>query len=294
MKVKKRKYTRFSPRIRSRHPSHSILRARYGMIKKLPFRSIIRLGSTTENNDSKVKVELNSVRSVQNSSSKLRMKRCFTDNDVQTALWWIYKTRTKTSHELVNQKTESLEDIVDLPYPIVAKSFYGSRNRGNTKINNLEEMKKFLSTNTPSNYLYEVYHNYAREYRLHVSKNGCFYSCRKVLKKDTPDEHKWYRNDDHCNWIREDGDNIELFDKPGNWDSIVSECVKALNSVGLDFGACDVRVQSSKTNAENPHFVIIEINSAPSFGSNREELTYVSRKYLDELPKLLIDKHERI
>src|SRR5699024_283185 len=112
--------------------------------------------------------------------------------------------------------------------------------------------------------------------------------CRKVLKRDTPQEHRWYRNDDYCNWIREDGDNQELFDKPVNWDAIVEESVKALNAVGLDIGAVDVKVQSAynsnEEKRENPKLFIKEINSAPSIGEITEQ------KYLKELTKLIEEK----
>lgn len=277
---------KFRPRIRSRHPSHSILRARNKTLPLMPFRSIIRLGSTTEIEDSRIKVELNTVEAIKNSSSKLRMKQCFTKEGVQTAKWWLYKNGSFNSQEKISTNC----GIDDLPFPIIAKSFFGSRNKGNTKINNAEELNTWMKGKNLSNYLFEVFHNYAREYRLHVTKDGCFYACRKVLKRDTPDEHKWYRNDEHCNWIREDGNNVELFDKPNNWDDIVNDCVKALKSVGLDFGACDLRVQSS-TNSEGnkrkePHYIVVEINSAPSFGDVTKD------KYIEIIPKLLNDKYK--
>jgi len=285
MITRRKKVTRFRPRIRSRHPSHKILRSRFKNLPLLPFRSVIRLGSTTSTPEG-IKVELNTVEAVRNSSSKLLMKQCFTENNVQTAKWWLH-----TAGAFTDQSTRELIQSVDLPFPIVAKSFYGSRNRGNTKINNVEELNSWMEGKNLSNYLFEVFHNYAREYRLHVSKNGCFYACRKVLKRDTPDDHKWYRNDDHCNWIREDSDNQELFDKPVNWDNIIDECVKAVKAVGLDFGAVDLRIQSSTDSdgneRSNPHFIIVEINSAPSFGQ------ITSEKYINEIPKLLKQKYEQ-
>ena len=137
-----------------------------------------------------------------------------------------------------------------------------------------------------SSYLFEKFYSYVREYRIHVSKNGCFYTCRKMLKTDCKeDKNAWQRHDDNCVWMVEEN---PLFDKPANWDTIVSECVKALQSVGLDIGACDVRVQSAKDSKGNKRkevdFIIIEINSAPSMGERTEI------EYLKELPKLLKDK----
>ena len=50
--MRKKKYTLFRPMIRSRHPSHSILRNRFKHLKLLPFKSVIRLGSSTQVSDS--------------------------------------------------------------------------------------------------------------------------------------------------------------------------------------------------------------------------------------------------
>ena len=132
--------------------------------------------------------------------------------------------------------------------------------------------------NNSDSYIIEKYYNYSKEYRLHVTKDGCFYACRKMLKEDA--EERWHRHDMNSVWIMEEN---PLFDKPSNWDSIVGECVKALNAVGLDIGACDVKVQSEKgkRNDFTPDFIILEINSAPSLG----EVT--AQKYIQKLSQIV-------
>lgn len=270
------------PRVRSRHPSHNVIRPAKRKLEKLPFRSLIRLGSTTElTNGIKYDVVLNEPSAIKNSSNKLAMKRCFHSLGVKTAKWWVY------DRGFVEHEDGKRAEVSSLPYPVVAKSFYGSRGKGNTKIDNAEQMQEFLRNHQANRYIYEVFHNYAREYRLHMNKWGCFYTCRKMMKKDTPDEKKWFRNDQNCVWVREDSDS-GLFDKPANWEHIVNECAKALQSVGLDFGAVDLRVQSATESGgkrSNPDFIVIEINSAPSFGDVTAE------KYIEMLPKLLKDKY---
>lgn len=264
-------------RVKSRHPSHSVLRRKNGGIL-VPVLACVRFGSLTEwsrrdPNTGRV-YELNSVEAIKTSMNKLLMKEAFTENEVSTADWW-------TIREIEQQE--------EIPFPILAKLKFGSRGRGMVRINNQEELTNFLNrgeTRTRDRYIFERYYNYVREYRLHVSKDGCFYACRKMLKSDTPEEQRWFRNDSNCVWYLEDN---EAFDRPVNWNSIVQECVKALNAVGLDFGACDVRVQGS-TNGdgerrESPKFIIVEINSAPSFG----EVT--AEKYKKELPKILKSKY---
>lgn len=239
-------------------------------LAKLPFRSLVRLGSTTPSEDKRT--ELNSIEAIKNSSSKLRMKNCFTKGGVKTADW----IQPKSKDEIRNFFNKNKES------GIVLKSHMGSRGRGNILARTNAELEGWLNQhNDIGSYIVEKFYNYAREYRLHVDKDGCFYTCRKMIKSDVPENKRWYKNNDNCVWIMEDNPS---FDKPSNWNTVISECVKACVAVGLDFGAVDLRIQSAKA-GKNPDFIVVEINSAPSFG----EVTL--QKYLERLPKLLKDKH---
>jgi D-alanine-D-alanine ligase-like ATP-grasp enzyme len=276
-----KKFTRFRTVIFSRHPSHDKLR---GKLPLLPFRSVIRLGSTTPSNPRLNRIELNSIESVKISSNKLLMKQKFTEAGVKTADWWTFgggDIMLKNSSDNQNR-----DDISTLPYPIVVKHIRGSRGTGNYKIDNQEQLKQWIVGKTLFNYIAEAYTTMNREYRLHVSKNGCFYTCRKVLKSDTPEYQRWFRNDSNSNWLVADN---ESFDKPVNWDLIVEDCKKALTAIGADILAFDVKVQSAKKAngvvRENPEWIILESNSAPSMGA----ITLI--KYLTEIPKLLLDKY---
>lgn len=278
--------------IRSRHPSHFPIREK---LQKLPFRGIVRFGSISTieeiNQERRRKgyrpitnhVECNSTQSVKNSSSKLLMKRCFTQAGVKTADWWTLDRGLEFMSKVTNTNTH----IGSLPFPVVSKSHYGSRGMGNTLLNSREELEAWMVGKTLNNYIFEKYYSYSREYRLHITSKGCFYTNRKMLKRDAPEGNKWQRHDDNCVWILE---NNPAFDKPNNWNEIVEHSIKALNAVGLDIGAVDVRVQSSTKQNGKPReiidFIIVEINSAPSFGEVTEE------KYLIEIPKVLIKKHE--
>ena len=256
--------------ILSRHPSHNILRDK---LSRMPFKGLVRLGSTTPTS-AKLKAlygdkiaELNSIESIKNSASKIRMKNCFEKAGVISA-------EDMKEGLILNWAKDRL--------PIVAKSEFGSRGKGNTLIKTIEELNTWVKGKNISNYVFEKYYSYNREYRLHVTKDGCFYTCRKMLKSDTPEKDRWFKNDSNSSWILETN---ELFDKPVNWKSIESECVKALLAVGLHIGACDVRVQSTldgKGRArKEPLFIVIEINSAPSLG----EIT--AQKYLEKIPEVL-------
>lgn len=283
----KEKIKDFKIRVLTRHPSYVPLKSK---LPRIPFRSVVRFGSTTEVENTIMKggniVEINTVEGVKNSASKILMKKCFTLHKIPTANWYLYREEEK---DFVNMSEITEHPVIvkieDLPYPIVAKHEYGSKGRGNYKLDTQQDLEEFLTKREAdlSHFLYEKFiKNMSREYRLHITSDGCFYTCRKLLKSSTPEEKRWIRNDSTCVWILDE--NI-LFDKPINWDKIVESCVEAQKSLKLDICGFDVRVQSAKNTKgelrENPSFAIIESGTGCSLG----EVT--TEKYLETLPKLI-------
>lgn len=272
---------KFYPRIRSRHPSHNGIRKN---LEKMPFRSVVRLGSTTVEANVGNK-EVNSVEAVKTSSNKMLMKRRFKENLVNTAIWAELDTYVDVNDESIEFSTD-VTGVNSIKFPVVAKHIYGSRGTGNFLLKSKEEFNNWKQGKELSKYIIEKFYNYSREYRLHVTSEGCFYTCRKMLKSDTPEENRWFRNDSNSVWVLEENDK---FDKPINWDEVVDHSVRALKAVGLDIGAIDVKIQSSKNNngeyRERCDFIILETNSAPSFG----EITLM--KYKEEIPKVLKNKY---
>ena len=231
-------------------------------------RAVVRLGSVTE---MKCDVEINSVESIKNSSSKLRMKQCFDKAGVRTAKWG----QANNEEELLilaNSLTENWKSF------LVSKSLYGSRGIGNTLIKNEEQLRNWCNNRHLNNYIFEKYYNYTREYRLHISEEGCFYTCRKLLKEGTPNDKKWMRNEETCVWILEENPS---FNKPSNWNLIVEDCVKALKSIGADVLSFDVRT------SKDEDWILIECNSASSFGEK------TLQKYIEEIPKIINRKLEK-
>lgn len=271
IKPKLKTITSFTPQVRSMHPSHRVLK---GALNKVKARVIVRLGSTTTTQEAyptktaeklaKV-IQINTVEAIKNSSSKLLMKNKFTEAGVKTAQWWTVRNNTT--------------DLATLPYPIVSKSLHGSRGKGNAKHDTQEQLEAWMVGKNLSNYIFEKFYTYSKEYRLHVTNDGCFYTCRKLLRNDTPESEQWHRHDENSVWIVEEN---PAFKKPSNWDDIVEDCINAKNALGLDICAFDVKTQgSSKT---NPEWIILESCSAPSFG----EITAI--KYKEELNRLILQK----
>ncbi len=284
---KVKKITKFRSRVRSRHPSHSVLRDELPL---LPFRSIVRLGSTTSLPADNGMVSCNSPEGVKNSSNKFLMKKCFERAGVQHAKWFLYHHNSFFAVSAGLNENEIAVSGNDMEFPIVAKHNYGSRGTGNSLINSLAEFKQWMSGKDMKNYIFEKFYSYTREYRLHITEEGCFYTCRKMIKQEFKNSpNAWQRHDDNCVWILEDN---ASFDKPACWNRIVEDCVKALKHLKLDVAAFDVKVQSEKDKKGNKRkevlYILIESNSAPSFG----EMT--TEKYLTEIPRILKRKYERI
>ena len=281
--VKKKKYTLFRPMILSRHPSHGVLRLKHKKIAALPYRSVIRFGSSTEVEDSVAKggnrIEINTVNAIKISANKLLMKQKFVEAGVKTAEWLPGSTG----------KAVVLETI---GFPMVIKAHHGSKGRGNTLIKNEDDWNDWWTkNNSSSNYIFEKFMNFGHEFRLHVTEDGCFYTCRKALKQDVPEDQKWRRHDDICVWFLETNEN---FQKPNSWNDIVSDCVKALKAVGADLLSFDVRVQTPRDKDGNlrpyQEYILLECNSASSMDNGTGEVSVCAQKYIDEIPKIIIRK----
>jgi len=268
-KIAKKVITMFKPYVLSRHPSHRPLRTQLQLCKG---RSVVRLGSTTVLSDGKARTEVNSVQAVKNSASKLLMKQCFTRAEVKTTNWWTYNNGYFWSGN-----PQTAIPITNLPYPIVAKSHYGSRGVGNTKLYTQQALQAWMQGKNMSNYIFEKFQPLGREYRLHISKFGCFYACRKLVRNDAP-EGTWQMHDDVVTWALEENPS---FKKPANWNDIVADCVRAQQALGLDICAFDVMVSVPKKDTGISDWLIVESASAPSFG----DITL--QKYLEEIPKII-------
>jgi biotin carboxylase len=269
----------YKPLVLSRHPSHRILRIR---LPKFPVRSVIRLGSTTEKEDGKKRVEINSVEAIRISSNKRLMKEAFDRADCPTARWTTAKDLNDLAKQLEREKVW---------IPIVAKHIYGSRGTGNTLIRDKAALKSWASGKDFSKYIFENYASFLLEYRLHVTKKGCFYSCRKALVQGTAESERWRRHKDNSVWLLESNPD---FHKPNSWKQIESACVKALKEIGADILSFDVRVQSERDKKsrkrEYQEFILIECNSASSLSNPDKEISICAQKYIEMLPKLILEK----
>ena len=259
-------------KIRSKNHTANALRRMIRCSK----RAVLRLGSVTPLEyifpyvkDLSTIMEINSIEGCKLSGNKVLMKTAFSEAGVSTAEWLHMA-------EFINKSQEEIHNTWNT-FPAIIKHKNSCKGNGIYMIRSEEELMSWINEHRDSlgNHIIEKYYTYSREYRLHVTEKGCFYTCRKMLRNDA--EERWHRHDNNCVWIVEEN---PLFCKPENWDDIVQECIKALKAVKLDIAAIDVKMQVPKPGS-TPKFIILETNSAPSLGER------TTLKYIKELSKLL-------
>lgn len=238
-------------RLRSRNNSCAPLR---GLV--VPKRAVFRMGSTTpiEHITKRTDyIEINSPEGCKVSGDKILMKAKFVENNIPTAEY-VTVNENESFEEFKNRLNESFASWKKM----IIKHKHSSKGNGIYFIDSVDALNEWFEGKNPANFIFEKYYTYSKEYRLHVYDEGCFYTCRKMLKSDA--DVRWHRHENNSVWILEDN---PLFNKPDNWEDIVDDCVRAIHAVGLDIGAVDIKVQ---TNTENPKYIILETNSAPALG----------------------------
>lgn len=239
----------------------------------VPETTILRLGSTTPTEEitkCRDPKEINTAEACITSGDKIAMKKAFDLHSIPSAEWIAYNKGTKVTKPQVEELFNTFNGRV------IVKHIHSSKGKGIYYFTDVKELYDWMRNHELilHMYVFERYYTYPREYRIHVTKYGCFYASRKMLKNDA--EVRWHRHNTNSVWIKEEN---PLFDKPSNWDSIVNSCIEALKAVGLDIAAFDVKVQSNKK--EEPKYIILESNSAPSLGKLGVE------KYKEILTKLI-------
>lgn len=239
-------------RIRSKHPSHRALRG----VLHMPFRALVNFGKTSSSCLPHGRyVLVNPPESSANAADKRLTKQLFDTAGVKTAPWW--------------------PDWDPDRFPVVVKHRQGSRSTGVYLMKNQEELAAFFRARgeapVKEHFIVERFKNYRFEYRLHATQTEVFFANRKARRTGVPEDQWWKHTNENSIWFNEA--NPE-FRKPETWEAIKAEAIKAVTSLSLDFGAVDIKVNSSG------EFFIIEVNSAPSLGGVTRDV------YLELLPRL--------
>lgn len=259
----------FKLRVKSRNHSCAPLRN-----IRTPFRVLYRMGKPVSLEEvfpnpriraTRRIMEINSAKGCIISADKIKMKKAFDLARVQHAEWFYIRPND-------DARTKVLEHLTQWN-KIIVKHKHSSKGRGIYLLESIEDFDNFKEGKNLSNYVFERYYTYSKEYRIHVNKFGYFYTCRKMLRHDAED--RWHRHSSNSVFILEENPD---FNRPANWDDIVRDCIKAMKVIGLDIAAFDVKV-----NVDGTKFILLESNSAPSLGEDGiERYTYALKQLIYE------------
>lgn len=235
----------YKVRICSRHPSHKVIE-----LPEFDKRVRVRFGSV--NIHRKMDLDFNSIYAIKKTANKLAMKSVFGVNNINTPKW-------------LPNSPESREKIANgyLGDKPIFKTSYHSRGRGMILLENMADALNILSDG-----YFEERQVSNREFRAHIIDGKCVY-----VDEKRPRERG-------VKTVIKNMANGYKFRRPLKeyHEDVILESIKAVEALGLDFGAADIGVN------ENGVWVY-EVNSAPSLRTKtrkiyEEALTALIRKKL--------------
>ena len=259
------------------NPDFQPFQAGHAPIGRYPFRVHVKFSNRSVSNSGSLVI--NEVEAINSSANKLKTYRKWKGTDVPynicfPATQFIVKATTPDGADELD--LEMLER--NLPYPFVAKRILGEKKKGFYKINNDNDLIEFCRTERISNYLFEEYFEFTREYRIHVSpwlksksmvygfpSNG---KTKVICNKDgviVMVKKKMKNNSEETILNRSSNDNVVFSTNYQSEDWMVEArklAVKAIELLGLDFGAIDVGYNSS-----TGEYRFFESNSNPGMDS---------------------------
>jgi glutathione synthase/RimK-type ligase-like ATP-grasp enzyme len=313
----------FSPHVISKNPSADKFRIQKDKEKpeerfpigKFPYKTLINLGSRTENCYEKVAlvrkdggVILNHPDVIKNASNKVRCKQFLVDAGLPTPKYQMFAELKLSAAGVQNFR---------LAFPCVAKLIYGSGGKGMTVINDIKELATFISSKKSEElntyFIEEVFQpdmSKSYEYRVSVSPlllmkrvdyppqsngvseinyKGEIIVLRKLMKQEAVDAGSFGRNIALGNSYFTA--NFErTFSRKGkscSVDKAVSLALDACMACNLDFGAVDMLWDS-----ESGSWTILEINTAPSMGDENAVLSF--SRWKKAFRQMILEKRKEI
>lgn len=231
---------KYKLRIASRHPSHKAI-LRMKQMPNFSKRVRVRFGSTK--NHRICDIDFNTIEAIKNTANKVKMKDIFADEEIDSPLYF--------------ENDEAGRDAIArgmLGDKIFFKIPFHSRGRGMVVYDTKEE----ALSQTNRGY-FEMAQVSNREFRVHVMDGEAFYVDEKrprdksINMTDRPEIKNMASGFKFRRPIKE---------YP---PEVVSESIKAVEALGLDFGAADVGLNDDGV-------WIYEVNTAPSLRTKTRKL----------------------
>jgi len=223
------------------------IKARNGNLKRLNGRmiadrydTIVRFGTYAGYVPAADK-EYNKLEGIRNASNKLKARKVFMEESVSTPYTW-------SREEMMRADIEE----IDLPIIGRPKSHYGGK--GFYVYDSLMKLRDELRYNRHDIHYFQSYIKKDREFRVHVASGKAIIVAEKIVPEENKDGYVWNLGSrgacEEFNTLRW-GEYREFI-----VESCIREAAKAVNALGLDYGAVDVIVKGDSV-------FVLEVNTAP-------------------------------
>ena len=207
---------------------------------------------------------LNSIKSIENSSNKLKALQILKEANISVP-WFRYKG----------------QDVEDkIPFPVVGRTTYHQGGSGFNICRDLDDLEQDFNSDSGSSHWLELI-NVHKEWRVHIFKGEVIGVSRKTDEGvEDRIRNKYTRN--HSNGWRFIKCDVGLVQ-----DRLKEIALQAVNMLGLDFGAVDIILSDgteSTSETGGRKYYVLEVNSAPSVEKGSTILSeYIWRfkKWLD-------------
>jgi glutathione synthase/RimK-type ligase-like ATP-grasp enzyme len=225
---------------------------------------VIRWGSTDSYSGLEHLPVLNSVKSIDNSSNKLKALQMFREAGISVP-WFRYKG------EEVHDK---------IPFPVVGRTTYHQGGSGFQISRNISELERDFKNCFGSSHWLELIPIY-KEWRVHVFKGEVIGVSRKTDEGvEGRITNKYTRN--HINGWRFIKCDVDLVQ-----DRLKELAIASVGVLGLDFGAVDIILSTGEesTSSGEKRYYVLEVNSAPSL----EKGSTILNEYITRFRKWLLN-----
>jgi len=215
-------------------------------------KKVIRWGNRIEVETSGDTIVYNKAEAVANATNKKLSRELFIKGKVRTP------------------KLVTLDNVVATDFPIIARPSTHAKGKNFIILKNMDELIKHYRINSINGWYYSAFINKQREFRCHVAHGKVL----AVMQK-TP-------GGDHIAWNRavtgEPFTSVNQSDYPF---SVCFQALKAVKTLGLDFGGVDVLeiVEKGK-----PQGYVLEVNTSPTLNSS-DWVSSQYAKYFDWLSR---------
>lgn len=148
----------------------------------------------------------------------------------------------------------TIDNLDLLKYPVIARPYYHAKGKNFIVLNDKIELRNFIDTNKNSldSWYYSEFIDKIKEFRIHVAHGRIL----NYLEKPNP-------NNGNLAWNRAQNGQAFSNVKWSDYNNIICyESIKAINSLGLDFGGVDIMLDNKG------RAYVLEVNTAATLASS--------------------------